>query len=231
MIKKIIGIFALSATAMALEPSLIEVPPPITVEATSPEGAPVEYSVQVPPGSSVDCVPPPGSVMPVGQTVVDCDAVHRDNNSFTVNVTAFQYYPTIGLPTEATGTDGAGNAIMVPCEPISETEVECTTTNAQGNTATKIFTSVPLTSVDIYLIWDAPTTDDTGEPIPEDEIARYHLDVLNTDTDKSRTYITPTNAPQYTLFAMAHGNYDMWVMAENVLGELSNRSDVLRLVI
>ena len=75
-------------------PAVIEVPDDIVVEATSPEGAIVEYEVtatdDTDPAPSLVCEPASGSVFPVGETEVLCTATDASGNvaqaTFTVTV-------------------------------------------------------------------------------------------------------------------------------------------------
>lgn len=72
----------------------IEVPPDMTVNASSPSGAVVKYSVKsvysLDNPVTVQCSPQSGSVFPVGQTTVVCTATdtegNSNSNSFVVNV-------------------------------------------------------------------------------------------------------------------------------------------------
>ncbi len=74
--------------------SFIEVPPDMTVNASSPSGAVVKYSVKsvysLDNPVTVQCSPQSGSVFPVGQTTVACTATdtegNSNSNSFVVNV-------------------------------------------------------------------------------------------------------------------------------------------------
>lgn len=72
----------------------LQVPPPIEVLATSPNGATVNYQVSatdnLDPAPTVTCSPPSGSVFPIGVTTVSCTASDAAGNttqkSFTVTV-------------------------------------------------------------------------------------------------------------------------------------------------
>lgn len=74
---------------------VLNLPPDITVEATSTDGAVVAYSAtasdSVNPDLTVMCNPPSGSTFPVGTTTVTCAATDASGNtvtgSFTINVT------------------------------------------------------------------------------------------------------------------------------------------------
>jgi len=76
-------------------PPTLVVPSEVTVDATSPEGAVVVYSVSasdnVDPNPTVSCAPPSGSTFPIGDTTVSCTATDEAGNTsapgtFTVHV-------------------------------------------------------------------------------------------------------------------------------------------------
>jgi hypothetical protein len=76
------------------EPPSLDLPADMTVDATSPAGATVSYSVTATddndPSPDVECAPVPGSTFPVGTTVVSCTATDdgglTDSGSFSVTV-------------------------------------------------------------------------------------------------------------------------------------------------
>src|SRR5262249_25541439 len=89
-----------------------------TVEATSAGGANVPYTVTatdtVDGPVSVNCVPPPGSLFPLGTTTVHCTATDAHGNSSTASSRAtVEHTPAPGIPVpaditaEATGPGGA----------------------------------------------------------------------------------------------------------------------------
>jgi hypothetical protein len=151
-------------------PPVILVPLPITAEATSPAGAAVTYSVvaidnfdgPVP----VVCTPASGSTFALGTTTVNCSAHDAAGNvgsaSFTVTVRDTTP-PVLHLPAPitvtadanctavvtytATATDIVDVTDAVVCTPASgstfvlgTTTVNCSSTDAHGNTATGTFT-------------------------------------------------------------------------------------------
>lgn len=75
-------------------PPLLTVPTDITVDATSPSGAPVDFTVtatdDVDPNPTVTCTPASGSPFPIGNTTVTCTATDKAANtgraSFSVTV-------------------------------------------------------------------------------------------------------------------------------------------------
>ncbi len=75
-------------------PPVISVPAPVTVNATSPAGATVGYTVTATDPddavASLACVPPSGSTFPIGTTTVTCTAADSHGNSshgsFTIKV-------------------------------------------------------------------------------------------------------------------------------------------------
>ncbi|WP_406835704.1 HYR domain-containing protein [Streptomyces sp. AHU1] len=144
-----------------------------TVEATGPDGATVEYPAsaedKVDGRVPVTCVPPSGSVFPLGPTTVTCTATDKAGNTGTdtavitvVDTTA--PVVTVEDRTEpATGPDGAvieytataqdlvDGAVSVTCMPpsgytfpVGKTTVTCTATDKAGNTGTDtaVFTVV-----------------------------------------------------------------------------------------
>jgi len=75
-------------------PPTISVPEPIAMDATSPAGADVTYTVTVvddqDPAPSLSCDPPSGSLFPIGTSGVECEASDSSRNrsqaTFTVTV-------------------------------------------------------------------------------------------------------------------------------------------------
>jgi hypothetical protein len=152
------------------EPPVITVPAPITVEATGPSGAVVVYTAfavdnfdgAVP----VVCTPASGSTFPLGTTLVSCTAHDAAGNVGTnaFNVTVRDTTPpTLHLPADitvsadanctavvtytATATDIVDVTDAVVCTPASgstfvlgTTTVNCSSTDAHGNTAHGSFT-------------------------------------------------------------------------------------------
>jgi hypothetical protein len=141
-----------------------------TVEATGPGGATVTYTADaddlVDGNIAADCTPASGATFPLGTTTVECSATdaagNTANGTFDVTVQDTTA-PTLTLPDniteEATGPNGAAvsfNAtaddlvdgeVDVTCDPasgsmfpIDTTTVECSATDAAGNTANGNFT-------------------------------------------------------------------------------------------
>jgi WD40 repeat protein len=75
-------------------PPVVDVPPRVTANATSPAGAGVPFTVtatdDVDPAPVVSCAPASGSTFPIGDTTVNCTATDASGNvtqkSFTVHV-------------------------------------------------------------------------------------------------------------------------------------------------
>lgn len=68
---------------------ILTLPDDITVEATSPDGTPVSFTVTATENGVVTCTPPSGSSFPLGTTTVTCTAtntVGSTSGSFTVTV-------------------------------------------------------------------------------------------------------------------------------------------------
>jgi hypothetical protein len=153
-------------------PTLINLPSDMSVTAPTAAGAIVTYqtptaSDQIDGTAPVTCVPPSGSVFPVGVTTVDCTAQDSQGNvthgKFKV-VVKFAGPPVITVPTPgpvvnatssagavvnyaASAKDAGGTTIPVSCTPKSgtlfapgSTTVTCTATDAAGNTSTNSFT-------------------------------------------------------------------------------------------
>ena len=143
----------------------------IIQEATGPTGAIVQYLLptvndNVDTNLIASCVLPPGSVFPLGTTIVTCTATDLAGNSSqsTVNIivvdtTASVITPQANIAAEATSAAGAivtyvtptatdaidGN-VVVTCSPISgsvfpvgQTTVNCSAVDAAGNTANSSF--------------------------------------------------------------------------------------------
>jgi hypothetical protein len=142
-------------------PTLI-VPANITAEATGPNGRAVSFTVTS--NAPVVCTPPSGSTFALGTTTVNCSATNTGGTttrSFTITIVDTTK-PDLALPgsltVEATGPNGAvvlysatatdlvdGN-VPVSCAPppgstfvLGVTFVNCSATDAHGNTATGLF--------------------------------------------------------------------------------------------
>jgi hypothetical protein len=146
-------------------------PPNIKVQCSSPEGTLVDYPIPVandacdgqPP---VRCVPPPGSLFPLGETEVACTSVDRSGNetrcSFVVQVVD-TVDPDIRCPGpiavecegpdgtvvefEATAVDECDGPVDVVCTPpsgtrfpIGQSAVTCEAVDSNGNRAVCSFT-------------------------------------------------------------------------------------------
>jgi hypothetical protein len=148
----------------------LDVPDPVTAEATGPAGAKVVYVVTT--RDAVDdnvdlvCDPPSNTTFPLGTTTVTCTATDFSGNhrskDFTVTVRDTAG-PSLSLPASrsvqassaagatvtwvATATDAVSGATPVGCTPSSgstfapgTTTVSCTSTDGAGNTTTGSFT-------------------------------------------------------------------------------------------
>lgn len=150
---------------------VITQPPSLTVEATHPGGAEVDYVVDVTDDRddvTAQCTPfAPGSVFPLGETVVACTAHDFTGNaatpvSFTVTVVDTTV-PLLTAPVvtqfEASSADGAvvhfavtahdlvDGAVDAECTPaagtllpLGPTTVTCSAEDSRGNTGTLDFT-------------------------------------------------------------------------------------------
>jgi hypothetical protein len=152
------------------DPPSIQLDPELTVEATGPDGAVVDYTA-----SALDfsgspilpaCAPPSGSLMPLGDTIVTCTATDLFGQATTdtlivhvVDTTA----PSLQLPSNITqaavdangapvsysvsATDLVDQNVDILCAPasaslfaIGTTTVNCSATDDYGNQATGSFT-------------------------------------------------------------------------------------------
>lgn len=147
----------------------LNLPLDITVEATGPSGATVNYSASA--NDNLDasvifgCTDLSGNTFPIGTTIVTCtaedDAGNIESGSFNITVEDTTP-PALTLPTdmilEATGPAGAAatfsatandvvdGALTVTCAPpsgsafpITTTSVACSATDARGNSAIETF--------------------------------------------------------------------------------------------
>jgi len=152
-------------------PTITGTPASHTLEATGPTGAPLNYTVPTA-SDLVDgtvpatCTTPSGSIVPLGKTVVSCNATDGRNNTtettFTVTV-ADTTAPVITVPSsvqaDATAPTGAtvtyttsasdlvDGGVTTLCSPtsgstfaIGDTRVTCTATDAAGNEGSRTFT-------------------------------------------------------------------------------------------
>ncbi len=82
-------LFTQLVTTPDCTPPVLTVPGTITVNATSPAGAAVSYTVtatdNVDPSPVVVCAPPSGSTFPIGATTVTCTATDASGNSATAS--------------------------------------------------------------------------------------------------------------------------------------------------
>ena len=162
----------------------------LTLEATSPLGAVVPYSLPTATdlGESllVVCEPPSGGTFPIGDTVVACTATDGSGNTTTSSATMTvedTTGPTLTLPADITAeaTSGSGAVAtftvtavddvdpgpVVSCVPPSGTEFEsgdttvtCTGTDADGNATSGTF---------------VVTVEDTAAPVFETELVALTL--------------------------------------------------------
>ncbi len=110
-----------TVTVVDTEPPTITPPADITVPATSPAGAQVNYSVTATDNCAADlvCNPPSGSVFPIGVTAVFCAAMdaagNLTTNGFTVRVkgAAEQITDLIALVQSLALSPGTENSLLV----------------------------------------------------------------------------------------------------------------------
>ncbi len=156
----VLTVFATGAFALGL-------PSNMTVEATGPSGAVVNYNASGSgaddengrPTNAVNCSPASGSRFSLGTTTVTCSS-GTESGTFTVNVVD-STAPTLALPNgisvpgpsagtavtyNASATDTVDGSVPVSCAPASgsvfprgTTTVTCTATDSHQNTATGTF--------------------------------------------------------------------------------------------
>jgi hypothetical protein len=157
----------------------ITCPTNMTVMTTDPAGAVVDYTVLVSGGCppyTTNCVPPSGSMFPIGTTMVNCTVTDvcggQASCSFTVtvvplplgitcpsNITVRATSPAGAVVNYAVTTSGGCPPITLTCVPpsgttfpIGTTTVVCTATDACGQQATCSFTVtvLPLLNKSFY---------------------------------------------------------------------------------
>jgi hypothetical protein len=106
-----IGAYEFGASVDTTPPE-ITVPADITVNATSPAGADVTYTVTAsdedPENPTVTCTPPSGSVFPIGGTTVNCEATDAAENTGTANFTITVKGAAAQLADLAINVEGVG---------------------------------------------------------------------------------------------------------------------------
>jgi hypothetical protein len=184
-------------------PPVLKLPSDMTVEATSPDGAKVNYAAsatdQVDPTVPVDCDPISGEDFPLGTTTVDCsatdDAGNEATGSFKVTVrdrtapeltlrdltveaasgqgTEVEKYPVSAV-------DLVDGEVQVRCPPdpprpfpLGDTTIDCTVTDKAGNAAAGSFKVMVR---DTTGPWIPPMPDRTAEATsPAGAVVRYRV--------------------------------------------------------
>ncbi len=181
-------------------PPTIECPPDRAILACSPTGRVVNFPT---PGSddngdaspTVTCVPPSGSVFPLGTTTVTCTAIdacgNRTQCTFRIALSLDSQPPTITCPSNIVvqtcdsqgasvdwptvqASDNAGTGLQVSCTPgygmfpIGKTTVTCQATDPCGNRSTCSFTVTVIASVEV------PGTDANGDGLSDIWQAHYN---------------------------------------------------------
>lgn len=203
----------------------ITTPGNIVVDTPSAGGAVVTYAATAEDdrddSPSLDCVPPSGSVFPIGLTTVNCtakdDAGNNSTASFTVRVDLLDTgAPTITAPANfvvntgspagavvnytASATDDHDAAPTLTCLPpsgstfpIGETQVNCTATDHSGNSSSASF-KVTVNLVDTT----APTIKTPGNLVvnatgPSGAVVTYTASATdNRDASPSLSCVPPS---------------------------------------
>lgn len=172
----------------------LQLPAPITAEATSASGAVVSFVATAtdtaPLNPTVTCAPASGATFPLGTTTVSCSASDAAANlaseSFTVTVkdtTAPAVGPMTNLQFEAAGAlttatwtdptssdavDGAKSSTCVPASgsgfAVGSTTVSCSITDANGNTGSSAFTVMITDTTAPILVLQAGVTVEATGP-------------------------------------------------------------------
>jgi large repetitive protein len=148
-----------TVTVTQTESNQLALPPPVTVEATSDEGAVVRYPGSA--GSSaVSCTPQSGSQLPLGVTTVSCRSGGA-SGTFQVSIVDTTP-PQVSVPTDVSATatsprgaavsyavaarDSVDGTIVPSCTPqsgatfaIGQTLVRCTISDSHGNERQRSF--------------------------------------------------------------------------------------------
>jgi len=208
-------------------PSL-DLPAPITQEATSASGAVVSYTASatdlVDGLVSVDCLPASGSTFPLGSTTVNCSATdshdNTGNGSFSVTVQDTTA-PTLNLPANisqeaagplgnvvtyvASATDLVDGPVAINCSPASgstfpfaATTVNCSATDSHSNPATGSF-SVTIADTTAPVI--AAHNDESAEATgPGGAIVNYTAPATSDAVDGAGVAsCTPASGSQFAL--------------------------------
>ena len=149
------GSFLVTVTGGA---PVLALPEDMSVEATGPGGAVVNYVVSATEDGAVTCTPPSGSTFALGDTTVNCSATNaRGTTTGTFQVTVHDFTsPTLSLPSDitkaatsaagaevtwvATATDAVDQNVDMVCAPPSGSTfalgtavVHCIATDDSGN--------------------------------------------------------------------------------------------------
>jgi HYR domain len=208
-----------TVTVQDTTPPTLNLPSPITAEATGPSGAVVTYTATA--DDIVDgtlpasCSPASGSTFPVGTTSVDCTATdaHSNSSSGSFSVTVQDTTPpvvTVPAPITidaagsgavvtytASASDNVSGSLTPTCTPASgstfpvgTTTVDCNATDGAGNTGSNSFTVTVRDTTPPTLNLPGPiTVEATG---PNGAVVTYTA----TATDNVSGNVTPSCSPQ-----------------------------------
>lgn len=210
-------------------PPTLNLPGNMTVEATSASGAAVAYTVTAddanPAHPAVSCLPASGATFGLGITTVNCSATDAAGNtaigSFTVTVQDTTP-PVLALPSDMTvnvpGTSGAvvnftasandlvDGPVPVTCLPasgslfsIGATTVNCSATDAHGNTAGDSFT-VTVTVIDTTPpVWTVPESFNVEATGPAGAVVTYAASASDPDDAVSSQSCLPASGATFPL--------------------------------
>jgi hypothetical protein len=214
-------------TVQDTTPPTITTPGTLTVDATGPSGAVVNYTVTatdlVDGSVPVSCTPPSGSTFPIGQTTVDCTAQDSHGNtagaSFDVIVVDTSS-PVITVPDDftveadqpggavvtytASATDATDGPVPVDCTPpsgsffpIRVNNVTCTAVDSDGNQATAVFKITVRDTTPPTLTVPGPISVATTNP--DGAVVDFEVTATDVADPSPSTTCTPASG---TLFAV-----------------------------
>jgi hypothetical protein len=176
-------------------PPVVRVPANITRKAKAPEGDIVHFNAtahdKVDGVTPVTCTPPSGSLFPIGTTQVTCTSTDAHGNvgtaSFTITIVD-ERPPVVKVPNhvnaeatsaagavvtfDATANDAIDGPVPVTCSPssgsmlaIGSTTVNCSATDAHGNTGTASLTVIVVDTAPPAIVVPADIVAEAGSAV------------------------------------------------------------------